>query len=337
MASFWTGYVWPTVVTVGEVIAVVVPLLLAIAYLTYAERKVLAFSQLRKGPNVVGPFGLLQPFADGLKLLVKETVVPSEANRVVFVIAPLLSFTLSLVAWAVIPFDAGVVVSNINVGVLYIFAISSLGVYGIILAGWASNSRYAFLGALRSAAQMVSYEVATGFVLVTVLLCAGSLNLSEIVEAQSHVWFAIPLLPMFVIFFISGLAETNRAPFDLVEGESEIVAGYFVEYSAMAFALFYLGEYGNMILMSAMTSVLFLGGWLAPFGITPFIWVPGPIWFALKIALVLFCFLWVRATFPRFRYDQLMRLGWKVFLPFSLLWLVLTSGVLVAAGWLPVR
>ena len=337
MASFWTGYVWPTVVTVGEVIAVVVPLLLAIAYLTYAERKVLAFSQLRKGPNVVGPFGLLQPFADGLKLLVKETVVPSEANRVVFVIAPLLSFTLSLVAWAVIPFDAGVVVSNINVGVLYIFAISSLGVYGIILAGWASNSRYAFLGALRSAAQMVSYEVATGFVLVTVLLCAGSLNLTEIVEAQSHVWFAIPLLPMFVIFFISGLAETNRAPFDLVEGESEIVAGYFVEYSAMAFALFYLGEYGNMILMSAMTSVLFLGGWLAPFGITPFIWVPGPIWFALKIALVLFCFLWVRATFPRFRYDQLMRLGWKVFLPFSLIWLVLTSGVLVAAGWLPVR
>jgi NADH-quinone oxidoreductase subunit H len=337
MASFWTGYAWPTVVTVGEVLAVVVPLLLAIAYLTYAERKVLAFSQLRKGPNVVGPFGLLQPFADGLKLLVKETVVPSEANRVVFIVAPLLTFTLSLVAWAVIPFDAGVVVSNINVGVLYIFAISSLGVYGIILAGWASNSRYAFLGALRSAAQMVSYEVAIGFVLVTVLLCAGSLNLSEIVEAQRHIWFAIPLLPMFVIFFISGLAETNRAPFDLVEGESEIVAGYFVEYSAMAFALFYLGEYGNMILTSAMTSVLFLGGWLAPFGITPFTWIPGLIWFALKVALVLFCFLWVRATFPRFRYDQLMRLGWKVFLPFSLLWLVLTSGVLVAAGWLPVR
>jgi NADH-quinone oxidoreductase subunit H len=337
MASFWTGYAWPTVVTVGEVLAVVVPLLLAIAYLTYAERKVLAFSQLRKGPNVVGPFGLLQPFADGLKLLVKETVVPSEANRVVFIVAPLLTFTLSLVAWAVIPFDAGVVVSNINVGVLYIFAISSLGVYGIILAGWASNSRYAFLGALRSAAQMVSYEVAIGFVLVTVLLCAGSLNLSEIVEAQRHIWFAIPLLPMFVIFFISGLAETNRAPFDLVEGESEIVAGYFVEYSAMTFALFYLGEYGNMILTSAMTSVLFLGGWLAPFGITPFTWIPGLIWFALKVALVLFCFLWVRATFPRFRYDQLMRLGWKVFLPFSLLWLVLTSGVLVAAGWLPVR
>ena len=341
MTSFWTGYALPTVITIGEVLAVIVPLLLAIAYLTYAERKVLAFSQLRKGPNVVGPFGLLQPFADGLKLLVKETIVPREANRVVFIIAPLLTFTLSLVAWAVIPFDPGVVVANINVGVLYIFAISSLGVYGIILAGWSSNSRYAFLGALRSAAQMVSYEVAIGFVLVTVLLCAGSLNLGEIVAAQARVpiWhaYAWPMLPMFVIFFISGLAETNRAPFDIVEGETEIVAGYFVEYSAMAFALFYLGEYGNMILMSAMTSVLFLGGWLPPFGIAPFTWVPGPLWFALKIAFVLFCFLWVRATFPRFRYDQLMRLGWKVFLPFSLFWLVLTAGALVAFGWLPER
>ena len=341
MTSFWAGYALPTVVTIGEVLAIVVPLLLAIAYLTYAERKVLAFSQLRKGPNVVGPFGLLQPFADGLKLLVKETIVPREANRVVFIIAPLVTFTLALVAWAVIPFDPGVVVANINVGILYIFAISSLGVYGIILAGWASNSRYAFLGALRSAAQMVSYEVAIGFVLVTVLLCAGSLNLGEIVAAQARVpvWhaYAWPMLPMFVIFFISGLAETNRAPFDLVEGESEIVAGYFVEYSAMAFALFYLGEYGNMILTSAMTSVLFLGGWLAPFSVVPFTWVPGPIWFALKIAFVLFCFLWVRATFPRFRYDQLMRLGWKVFLPFSLLWLVLTAGALVVFGWLPQR
>ena len=341
MTSFWAGYALPTVVTIGEVLAIVVPLLLAIAYLTYAERKVLAFSQLRKGPNVVGPFGLLQPFADGLKLLVKETIVPREANRVVFIIAPLVTFTLALVAWAVIPFDPGVVVANINVGILYIFAISSLGVYGIILAGWASNSRYAFLGALRSAAQMVSYEVAIGFVLVTVLLCAGSLNLGEIVAAQARVpvWhaYAWPMLPMFVIFFISGLAETNRAPFDLVEGESEIVAGYFVEYSAMAFALFYLGEYGNMILTSAMTSVLFLGGWLAPFSVVPFTWVPGPIWFALKIAFVLFCFLWVRATFPRFRYDQLMRLGWKVFLPFSLFWLVLTAGALVAFGWLPER
>ncbi len=335
MDSFWSGYAGVTVITVGEVLAVVVPLLIAVAYLTYFERKVLAFSQLRKGPNVVGPFGLWQPFADGLKLLIKETIIPSGANRVVFIIAPVITFTLSLVAWAVIPFNPGLVVANINVGILYLFAISSLGVYGIILAGWASNSRYAFLGALRSAAQMVSYEVAIGFVLVTVLLCAGSLNLSDIVEAQRHIWFVVPLLPMAVIFFISGLAETNRAPFDLVEGETELVAGYFVEYSAMAFALFYMGEYANMILISAMTSVLFLGGWLAPFGVPPFTWVPGPIWFLLKIALVAFCFLWVRATFPRFRYDQLMRLGWKVFLPFSLLWLVLTAGVLVATGWLP--
>jgi NADH-quinone oxidoreductase subunit H len=337
MASFWSSYAGTTLLAIGEVLAVVVPLLLAIAYLTYAERKVLAFSQLRKGPNVVGPFGLFQPFADGLKLLLKETVIPSGANRLVFLIAPIITFTLSLVAWAVIPFSARFVIANINVGILYLFAVSSLGVYGIIMAGWASNSRYAFLGALRSAAQMVSYEVAIGFVLVTVLLCAGSLNLSAIVMAQRHLWFALPLLPMFVIFFISGLAETNRLPFDLPEGETEIVAGYFVEYSAMAFALFYLGEYGNMILVSAMTSILFLGGWLAPFGVAPFTWIPGPVWFALKIAFVLFCFLWVRATFPRFRYDQLMRLGWKVFLPASLLWLVLTAGVLTAAGAVPVR
>ena len=332
MASFWTAYALPTAILVAEIIAIIVPLLLAIAYFTYAERKVLAYSQLRKGPNVVGPFGLFQPFADGLKLLLKETVVPSGANRVVFVAAPILTFTLALVAWAVIPFDYGVVISNINVGILYLFAISSLSVYGIIMAGWASNSRYAFLGALRSAAQMVSYEVSIGFVMVTVLLCAGSLNLSDIVMAQQTVWYVIPLLPMAVIFFISGLAETNRSPFDLVEGESELVAGYFVEYSAMAFALFYLGEYANMILVSAMTSILFLGGWLGPFGILP---VLGPFWFALKIAFCLFCFLWVRATFPRFRYDQLMRLGWKVFLPFSLFWLVLTAGVLTAFDWLP--
>jgi NADH-quinone oxidoreductase subunit H len=335
MGDFWSGYAWLTIITVGEVLAVIVPLLIAVAYLTYFERKVLAFSQLRKGPNVVGPFGLLQPFADGLKLLIKETVIPSGANRLVFIVAPVVTFTLSLVAWAVIPMDAGVVVANINVGILYLFAISSLGVYGIILAGWASNSRYAFLGALRSAAQMVSYEVAMGFVMVTVLLCVGSLNLSRIVEAQRHIWFVVPLLPMAVIFFISGLAETNRAPFDVVEGETELVAGYFVEYSAMAFALFYLGEYANMILISAMTAVLFLGGWLAPFGVAPFTWVPGWIWFFAKIAFLLFCFLWVRATFPRFRYDQLMRLGWKVFLPFSLFWLVLTGGVLIATGWLP--
>ncbi|MBV9523199.1 MAG: NADH-quinone oxidoreductase subunit NuoH [Alphaproteobacteria bacterium] len=340
--TFWTGYAWPFALTVLEILAIVVPLLLVVAYATLAERKVLAAAQLRKGPNVVGPFGLLQPLADGLKLLMKETVIPSGANRIVFIAAPMLTFVLALVAWAVIPFSAGVVISNINVGILYLFAISSLGVYGIIMAGWASNSKYAFLGALRSAAQMVSYEVSIGFVIVTVLLCAGSLNISDIVMAQGRtilgivpVWYVGPLLPMAVVFFVSGLAETNRSPFDLPEGESELVAGYFVEYSAMAFALFFLGEYANMILVSAMTSILFLGGWLPPLLVAPFTWVPGPIWFFIKIACVFFCFLWVRATFPRFRYDQLMRLGWKVFLPLSLFWLVLTAGVLVATGWLP--
>jgi NADH-quinone oxidoreductase subunit H len=337
VSGFFTGYVLPTGIVVAEILAIVVPLLLVVAYYTYAERKVLAYSQLRKGPNVVGPFGLLQPIADGLKMLVKETVIPSGANRAVFIAAPMVTLTLALVAWAVIPFDYGVVVSNINVGILYLFAISSLSVYGIIMAGWASNSRYAFLGALRSAAQMVSYEVSIGFVLVTVLLCAGSLNLTDIVTAQRHVWFVIPLLPMAAVFFISGLAETNRTPFDLPEGESELVAGYFVEYSSMTFLLFFMGEYANMILVSAMTAILFLGGWLAPFGVAPFTWIPGPIWFLLKTALMMFVFLWVRATLPRFRYDQLMRLGWKVFLPFSLFWLVLTAGVLTAFGWVPVR
>jgi len=285
----------------------------------------------------VGPFGLWQPFADGLKLLLKETIVPSGANRIVFIAAPVVTFTLALVAWAVIPFDVGVVISNINVGILYLFAISSLSVYGIIMAGWASNSRYAFLGALRSAAQMVSYEVSIGFVLVTVLLCVGSLNLTDVVLAQRHIWFVIPLLPMAVVFFVSGLAETNRAPFDLPEGESELVAGFHVEYSAMSFGLFFLGEYGNMILMSAMTSILFLGGWLSPIPLEPFTWIPGPLWLLAKVLFVMFCFLWVRATFPRFRYDQLMRLGWKVFLPLSLFWLVLTAGVLTAFGWVPVH
>jgi NADH-quinone oxidoreductase subunit H len=335
MAELWTGYAWPTIIIVLQIVAIVIPLMVGIAYLTYAERKVLAAMQLRQGPNIVGPFGLLQPMADGLKLLGKETVIPAGANRVVFVFAPMLTFLLALIAWAVIPFDNGMVLANINVGVLYLFAISSLGVYGIIMAGWASNSKYAFLGGLRSAAQMVSYEVSIGFVIITVLLCVGSLNLSDVVNAQRTVWFAIPLFPMFVVFFISALAETNRAPFDLPEGESELVGGYNVEYSAMTFALFFLGEYANMILMSAMTSILFLGGWLAPIDIAPFNWIPGPIWFALKIALVLFMFLWVRATVPRYRYDQLMRLGWKIFLPFSLLWVILTAGVLVAFGWLP--
>ncbi len=335
MAELWSGYLLPGIVIVAYIVAIVVPLLLAVAYLTYAERKVIGAMQLRKGPNVVGPFGLMQPIADGVKLLVKETIIPSGANRVVFMLAPMVTFVLSLVAWSVIPFDAGLVLADINVGILYLFAISSLGVYGIIMAGWASNSKYAFLGALRSAAQMVSYEVAIGFVIITVLLCVGSLNLSDIVMAQEDLWFFIPLLPMFVIFFVSILAETNRAPFDLPEAEAELVAGYNVEYSAMTFALFFLGEYANMILMSAMTVILFLGGWLAPFDVAPFTWIPGPAWFALKIALVLFCFLWVRATFPRYRYDQLMRLGWKVFLPASLAWLVLTAGVLAAFGWAP--
>jgi NADH-quinone oxidoreductase subunit H len=330
--SFWDTDPGFLILKVLEALALLVPLLIGVAYLTYAERKVLAAIQLRKGPNVVGPFGLWQPFADAIKMLMKETIIPTGANRGLFIIAPMLTFTLAMIAWAVIPVGNGWAIADINVGVLYLFAISSLGVYGIIIAGWASNSKYAFLGALRSAAQMVSYEVSMGFVMVTVLLCAGSLNLNEIVLAQRHIWFCIPLFPMFIVFFISTLAETNRAPFDLAEGESEIVAGFMVEYSAMAFALFFLGEYANMFLMSGMTTILFLGGWLAPLGLT---FIPGPIWFILKIVFVLFCFLWVRATFPRFRYDQLMRLGWKVFLPASLAYLVLTAGVLLATGWLP--
>ena len=335
MAEFLTGYVYPGAIILAQIVAIILPLLLSVAYLTLAERKVLAAMQLRKGPNVVGPFGLLQPIADGLKLLSKETILPSGANRAVFLMAPMLTFILALVAWAVIPFGEGIVLADINVGVLYLFAISSLGVYGVIMAGWASNSKYAFLGALRSAAQMVSYEVSIGFVIITVLLCVGSLNLTDVVLAQRTVWFCFPLFPMFVIFFVSGLAETNRLPFDLPEGESEIVAGYMVEYSSMSFGLFFLGEYANMILVSAMTAILFLGGWLPPFDIAPFNWVPGPIWFALKIAFLLFLFLWIRGTFPRYRYDQLMRLGWKVFLPISLAWVVLTAGFLVAFDKVP--
>src|SRR4051794_21729892 len=332
MTGFWSAYLWPLIIMVAQSVLLLVILLVAIAYVLLADRKIWAAVQIRRGPNVVGPWGLLQSFADLLKFVLKEPTIPAAANKGVFLLAPLVTCVLALAAWAVIPVDIGWVIADINVGILYLFAISSLGVYGIIMAGWASNSKYAFLGALRSAAQMVSYEVSIGFVIVTVLLCVGSLNLNDIVLAQRHVWFVVPLLPMAVIFFISGLAETNRSPFDLPEGESELVAGYFVEYSAMTFALFFLGEYANMILVSAMTSILFLGGWLAPLGLT---FIPGPIWFFLKIAAVLFCFLWVRATFPRFRYDQLMRLGWKVFLPFSLFWLVLTAGVLTGMGWLP--
>lgn len=331
----WTGYVFPGGLILVHILMLTVPLLIAVAYLTLMERKVLAAMSLRMGPNVVGPFGLLQPFADAAKLIFKETIIPSGANKVLFVMAPCITFILALIAWAVIPVAEGWVIANINVGVLYLFAISSLGVYGIIIAGWSSNSRYAFLGALRSSAQMVSYEVSMGFVIITVLLCVGSLNLSAIVEAQKTVWFALPLFPMFIVFFISALAETNRHPFDLPEAEAELVAGYQVEYSSMAFALFFLGEYANMILMSGMTTILFLGGWLPPLDIAPFNWVPGIVWFCLKIFVLLFVFIWVRATVPRYRYDQLMRLGWKVFLPFSLFWVVATAGVLVAFDLLP--
>lgn len=320
---------------VAQVFAVIVPLLIAVAYLTLAERRVIGLMQLRKGPNVVGPFGLFQPFADAIKLLAKETILPSGASKVVFILAPMLTFILSLVAWAVIPFGEGLVIADVNIGILYLFAISSLGVYGVIMAGWSSNSKYPFLGAMRSAAQMISYEVSLGLVIITVIMAAGSLNLSEIVRAQEGLWFFIPLFPMFIVFFISTLAETNRAPFDLPEGESELVAGYFVEYSSMSFALFFLGEYANMILMSGMTVTLFLGGWLPPFDIAPLNWIPGPIWFAIKVALVLFVFLWVRATTPRYRYDQLMRLGWKIFLPFTLLFVAVCSGIMLAFDMLP--
>lgn len=336
-SDLWLTILLPVLTIVGKILLITVPLLVAMAMLTYAERKVIAAMQLRKGPNVVGPFGLLQPFADGLKLFLKETIIPTKANRVMFLLAPMITFALALLGWAVVPFSEDFVIADLNVGVLYLFAISSLGVYGIIISGWASNSKYAFLGAIRSSAQMVSYEVSIGLVIVTVLLCVGSLNLGDIVRAQAggigH-WYAFSgLLPMFVVFFISGLAETNRLPFDLPEAEGELVAGYNVEYSSMAFALFFLGEYINMILMSAMTVTLFLGGWYAPFEALSFI--PGPIWFILKICVCLFVFLWVRATFPRYRYDQLMRLGWKIFLPLSLLWVVLTSAYLVYTNTLP--
>jgi NADH-quinone oxidoreductase subunit H len=335
MADLWTNSLWPILVITFYVLLIAVPLMVAMAYLTYAERKIIGAMQLRQGPMTVGPYGLLQPLADGVKLFFKETVIPTGANKVVFVMAPMITFILALVGWAVIPFGAGLVLADINVGVLYLFAISSLGVYGIIMAGWASNSRYAFLGALRSAAQMISYEIAIGLIIITVLITAGSLNLSAIVLAQQGMWYIIPHFPMFMIFMVSILAETNRHPFDLPEDEATLVTGYNVEYSSMTFALFFLGEYMNMILMSAIAVILFLGGWLPPLNIFPFTLIPGPIWFILKICLVLFCFIWARATLPRYRYDQLMRLGWKVLLPLSLVWVVLTSGFLVYFDMLP--
>lgn len=319
----------PILIIVAKIFAIIVPLLVCVAYLTYAERKVIAAMQMRKGPNVVGPFGLLQPLADGLKLFMKETILPTHANKVVFLMAPMLTFALAMLGWAVIPLSETFVIADINVGILYLFAISSLGVYGIIMSGWASNSKYAFLGAIRSAAQMVSYEVSIGFVLVTVLMIVQSLNLNDIVLAQKqHGWFVFgPLFPMFIVFYISALAETNRLPFDLPEAEAELVAGYNVEYSSMSFALFFLGEYANMILMCGMAVILFFGGWLPPMDVPLLNAIPGPIWFSLKVALMLFGFLWVRATFPRYRYDQLMRLGWKVFLPFSLVWVILIASL----------
>ncbi|MDC0037789.1 NADH-quinone oxidoreductase subunit NuoH [Alphaproteobacteria bacterium] len=329
------NYILQLLIIVAQIMAVIVPVLISVAFLVYAERKILALIQLRKGPNVVGPFGLLQSFADALKLITKENILPSGSNKIVFLLAPIITMVLSLAAWAVIPFAPGWVISDINVGIMYLFAISSLGVYGIIMAGWASNSKYPFLGALRSAAQMVSYEVSIGFVIITVLLCVGSLNLTKIVEAQTTVWFAIPLLPMFIIFFISALAETNRLPFDLPEDESTLVAGFFTEYSSASFVLFFLAEYASMILMSAMTVILFLGGWLPLFDIYPLNIIPGVIWFTLKIMFVLFLFIWVRGTFPRYRYDQLMRLGWKVFLPLSLFWVVITAGFLITFDIVP--
>jgi NADH-quinone oxidoreductase subunit H len=340
MAGLWTDYIWPLAVIVAESVLLLVILLIAVAYVLYADRKIWAAVQIRRGPNVVGPWGLFQSFADLLKFMVKEPTIPAGANKGVFLLAPLVSCVLALAAWAVIPFDAGWVISNINVGVLYIFAISSLGVYGVIMGGWASNSKYPFLAALRSAAQMVSYEVSIGFVLITVVLCAGSLNLERIVEAQQSSWglfgwYWLWLFPMLIVFFISALAETNRPPFDLVEAESELVAGYMVEYGSTPYMLFMLAEYVATATMCAMCTILFLGGWLPPFPVIPFTWVPGLVWFVLKTVAVFFMFALVKAFVPRYRYDQLMRLGWKVFLPISLAMVAIVAAVLEFGGLVP--
>ncbi len=325
------GYAWPAVWDLAKIIGIVAPLMIGVAYLTYAERKVIGYMQVRIGPNRVGYKGLLQPIADGIKLMMKEIIIPSGANKFLFVLAPVLTIAPALAAWAVIPFSPQMVLANVDAGLLYILAITSLGVYGVIIAGWASNSKYAFLGSLRSAAQIVSYEIAMGFALVGVLMAAQSLNLGDIVKAQNggmfH-WFWLPLFPMFIVYFIAGVAETNRAPFDVAEGESEIVAGFHVEYSGMAFAIFFLAEYANMILIATLTSLMFLGGWNPLFNFPPFNWIPGFIWLLSKIAFVLFLFLWLRATFPRYRYDQIMRLGWKVFIPITLVWLLVVGAVM---------
>ena len=340
MLEFWTNYVWPVVVVLAQSVLLLTILLIAVAYVIYADRKIWAAVQLRRGPNVVGPWGLLQSFADLLKFALKEPIIPAGANKGVFLLAPLVTAVLALAAWAVIPVAEDWMIADINVGILYIFAISSLGVYGIIMAGWASNSKYPFLAALRSAAQMVSYEVSIGFVIITVLLCVGSLNLTAIVDAQDgrygmFSWFWLPLLPMFVIFFISALAETNRPPFDLVEAESELVAGFMVEYSSTPYLLLMLGEYTAIATMCAMGTIMFLGGWLPPFPIAPFTWVPGVIWFLLKCFFMFFMFAMAKAIVPRYRYDQLMRLGWKVFLPISLAMVAIVAGVLQYAGLAP--
>lgn len=344
LAAWESLPLWMQLLTINslKIVALLVPLLIGVAYLTFAERKIIGYIQLRIGPNRVGPRGWLQPIADAVKLIFKEVIQPVRANPFLFYLAPVLAMMPAIGAWAVVPFDDGMVVADIDVGLLYVLAITSMGVYGVIIAGWASNSRYAFLGAMRSAAQIVAYEIAMGFALVAVLIAAGSLNLSEIVRAQQgsllH-WFWLPLLPMAVVYFISAVAETNRAPFDVAEGESEIVAGFHVEYSGMAFAVFFLAEYANMILVSALAVILFMGGWLSPFEGIPLLgaltaWIPGLVWFLLKLSFFLFCFLWFRATFPRYRYDQIMRLGWKVFIPLTIVWLLLTGiAVLVELPW----
>ena len=320
---------------VYRVLFLLVPVLVSVAMIVWLDRRVWAFVQKRRGPNVVGPFGLLQSLADALKYIFKEIIIPASSNKVIFILAPIVTMTLALIAWAVIPFSESFVLSNINVGILYIFAVSSLGVYGIIMGGWASNSKYPFLGAIRSAAQMVSYEVSIGVIIINVLLCVGSLNLTDIVLAQEKIWFVIPLFPMFVIFFISALAETNRPPFDLPEAEAELVSGYQTEYSGMMYAMFWLGEYANILLMCALGSILFLGGWLSPLNMYPFDIIPSPLWLILKILLLFILFALVKAIVPRYRYDQLMKLGWKIFLPFSLFWVVLTAGYLLYFDLLP--
>ena len=331
----WAGLF---VVTMIKIVAIIVPIILSVAYLLYAERRVIGAMQLRIGPNRVGPHGLLQPFADVLKLLLKEVLKPTEASTFLFFIAPVISITAALVAWAVIPFSAELVLADIDAGLMFVLAATSVGVYGVIIAGWASNSKYALIGCLRSAAQIVSYEIAMGFALVTVLMASGSLNLSDIVEGQRGAtflsWYFVPLFPMFIVYLVSGVAETNRAPFDVAEGESEIVAGFHVEYSGMGFAIFFLAEYANMILISALVATMFLGGWLPPFAFAPFTWIPGLVWLVFKIAFVLFVFLWFRATFPRYRYDQIMRLGWKVFIPLTIVWLVVVGLWQLTPLWL---